>query len=35
MAAVQTVLGPIDGSALGVVLSHEHVLVSNAGEHYI
>jgi len=28
MATVQTVLGPIDGSELGVTLSHEHVLVS-------
>jgi phosphotriesterase-related protein len=28
MAQVQTVLGPVDGSQLGVVLSHEHVLIS-------
>lgn len=28
MATVQTALGPIDASDLGVVLSHEHVLVS-------
>ncbi|TAK70601.1 MAG: phosphotriesterase-related protein, partial [Dehalococcoidia bacterium] len=28
MATTQTVLGPLDGSQLGVVLSHEHVLIS-------
>ena len=28
MAQVQTVLGPVDGSQLGVTLSHEHVLIS-------
>jgi len=36
MATIETVLGPIDASALGFTLSHEHVLV-NAGEdlrHY-
>ena len=28
MAQVQTVLGPVDGAQLGVMLSHEHVLIS-------
>ena len=31
MAAVNTVLGPIDASDLGFTLSHEHVLLSAAG----
>ncbi len=31
MTMVNTVLGPIDTSKLGVTLAHEHVLSSNAG----
>ena len=31
MAQVNTVLGPVDGAALGFTLSHEHVIVSSAG----
>jgi phosphotriesterase-related protein len=31
MASVNTVLGPIDSSKLGVTLAHEHILSSNAG----
>jgi len=31
MTAVNTVLGPIDSSKLGVTLAHEHILSSNAG----
>ncbi len=34
MAKVETVLGPIEASELGVVLSHEHVLVSMGAENY-
>lgn len=36
MATVETALGPVDADALGVVLSHEHVLVSIGQEnkHY-
>lgn len=36
MATVQTVLGPIDDSELGVTLSHEHVLAvsGNEARHY-
>jgi phosphotriesterase-related protein len=34
MATVETVLGPLDGSKLGVVLSHEHVLVAMGAENY-
>ena len=28
MAQVMTVTGPVDGSRLGVALSHEHILIS-------
>ena len=31
MTAVNSVLGPIDSSKLGVTLAHEHILSSNAG----
>ena len=36
MATVQTVLGPVDDSELGVTLSHEHILVSTGEDarHY-
>ena len=36
MTAVETVLGPVDGSELGFTLSHEHVLVGYSGDnqHY-
>ncbi len=36
MAAIETVLGPVDDSELGYVLSHEHVLVSAGDDvhHY-
>ncbi len=34
MAKVETVLGPVEASELGVVLSHEHVLVSMGAENY-
>jgi phosphotriesterase-related protein len=34
MTLVQTVLGPVEDSALGVVLSHEHVLAIMAAENY-
>lgn len=36
MATVETVLGPVDASQLGIVLSHEHVLVSMGDDihHY-
>ena len=35
MASVETVLGPVDAAPLGVVLSHEHVLVSgDDARHY-
>jgi phosphotriesterase-related protein len=33
MAPVQTVLGPVDGDALGRVLVHEHIRISYAGDH--
>jgi len=32
MAMVETVLGPVEASDLGVILSHEHVLVSSGNE---
>ena len=31
MSKIESVLGPIDTSALGFTLSHEHVVVSSAG----
>ncbi|MFN0093229.1 MAG: phosphotriesterase-related protein [Dehalococcoidia bacterium] len=34
MATVETVLGPVDSSKLGVTLSHEHVLVAMGQENY-
>ncbi len=34
MAQVMTVLGPIDGSRLGVTLSHEHVLVGMGEDNH-
>lgn len=34
MATVETVLGPVDAGQLGVVLSHEHVLVAMGAENY-
>ncbi len=34
MATVETVLGPIDASKLGVVLSHEHVLVGMGEDNH-
>ncbi len=34
MATVETVLGPIDASKLGVTLSHEHVLVAMGGDNH-
>ena len=34
MAKVETVLGPVEASELGVVLSHEHVLVAMGAENY-
>lgn len=34
MAKVMTVLGPIDGSQLGVTLSHEHVLVGMGEDNH-
>ena len=36
MATVETVLGPVDASRLGNVLSHEHIIVSNGedSQHY-
>ncbi|MHB8376697.1 MAG: phosphotriesterase family protein [Dehalococcoidia bacterium] len=34
MATVQTVLGPIDSSRLGVTLSHEHVLVGMGEDNH-
>jgi hypothetical protein len=36
MATVETVLGPVDASRLGNVLSHEHIIVSNGEDwqHY-
>lgn len=36
MATVETVLGPVDASTLGNVLSHEHIIVSNGEDwqHY-
>src|SRR5438105_12468330 len=36
MAKIPTVLGEIDGSELGVTLSHEHIIVSNGEDwqHY-
>ena len=36
MASIETVLGPVDDSALGVTLSHEHVIVSSGDDihHY-
>ena len=34
MTTIQTVLGPIDESQLGVVLSHEHVLVGMGEDNH-
>ena len=34
MATIQTVLGPIDATQLGVTLSHEHVLVTMGAENH-
>ena len=34
MATVETVLGPIDAGKLGVVLSHEHVLVGMGEDNH-
>lgn len=34
MTTVETVLGPIEASELGFVLSHEHVFTSNGNENY-
>lgn len=34
MPAVETVLGPVDASQLGVVLSHEHVLVAMGEDNH-
>ena len=31
MAAVNTVLGPVDTAELGFTLSHEHIMISAAG----
>ncbi len=33
MGIVNTVLGPIDSSELGVTLSHEHIATGSAGMH--
>ena len=33
MGTVNTVLGPVDASKLGVTLSHEHIATGSAGMH--
>ena len=35
MATINSVLGPLDTSSIGLTLSHEHVLVTSAGIHHV